>query len=119
MKSGKVRQKGGKERNSKKRGRGGGRGKKEEEEAREHKRMKKKKEEGDEVLCRLSGVSNDDCNPVYPFARRLEKLAEETVSFVHKRGRRVSARAFTGGGEKKKEKTRRENVAERVYIYSA
>lgn len=99
---------------------GGGRGEKEEEEeAREHKRMKKKKEEGDEVLCRLSGVSNDDCNPVYPFARRLEKLAEETVSFVHKRGRRVSARAFTGGGEKKKEKTRRENVAERVYIYSA
>lgn len=103
VKSGKVRQKGGKNVIQKKRA-GGGEKEEEEEETREHKRMKKEKEEGDEVLRRLSGVSNDDCNVYIPLLdgwRSWRRMPRDGVICTQKREANVGTRIH-GGGEKRR-----------------
>lgn len=104
MKSGKVRQKGEKNVIQKKRA-GGGEKEEEEEETREHKRMKKEKEEGDEVLCRLSGVSNDDCIVYIPLLdgwRSWRRRPRDGVICTQKREANVGTRIHGGGTKRRR-----------------
>lgn len=55
------------------------------------------------------------CISLYSTVGEVGGGGRETVSFVHKRGRRMSARAFTGEGKRGEDEARK--VAERVYIY--